>query len=313
LDSPAGRAPFDDDLVPAYGAFYVGWTTWLRGGVLSLQPADQRDAREVQRFADDAADLAAAFDASASPYLATYHDLAWPGDVTVAAASLRLHDELLAPKYEATISRWLRLVRERLDPRTGLMPHQVRVETGEPIEGARGTSQSVIHRFLPEIDPVFAREQYLVFRRRFVVSPLGLGPAVREYPPGVPGQGDIDSGPLVLGTSFSATVMTLGAAQVERDAPLANALASYAEFMGAPIDTPRSKRYLFGAIPIGDAFLVWSKTARPWTRNAESLQAPPASIASQWRTPLLGLLLVIAVAPWAPELARFVRRRRRAR
>ena len=52
---------------------------------------------------------------------------------------------------------------------------------------------------------------------RFVVSPLGLGPAVREYPRGLDGPGDVDSGPLPLGVSFSATVVTLGAAQVQGD------------------------------------------------------------------------------------------------
>lgn len=43
LDSPAGRAPFSADLTPSYGVFYRGWTNWLRGGVLSLQPVGQRD------------------------------------------------------------------------------------------------------------------------------------------------------------------------------------------------------------------------------------------------------------------------------
>ena len=28
LDSPAARAPFSPDLVPSYGVFYRGWSTW---------------------------------------------------------------------------------------------------------------------------------------------------------------------------------------------------------------------------------------------------------------------------------------------
>ncbi|MEV4223782.1 hypothetical protein [Nonomuraea sp. NPDC049725] len=324
LDSPAGREPFSPDLVPSYGVFYRGWTNWLRGGVLALQPAAVRDAGEVRRFADDSAALGAAFDASlaasraasGSPYLAAYPGQAWPVDSTVAVASLRLHDALLPPRYGGTAERWLRAVRQRLDPRTGLLPHRAAVAegsaglpgAGEPVEGARGSSQSVIQRFLVEVDPGFAREQYVRFRERFVVSPLGLGPATREYPVGLDGPGDVDSGPLPLGVSLSASVVTLGAAQVQGDAALAGALADYGELVGLPVGTPWTKRYAFGLMPIGDAFLAWSKTALPWVTPPPS--PPEATVSPWWPAPLLALLLAIGAAPWLPAV---IRRRRAAR
>ncbi|GAA3239339.1 hypothetical protein [Dactylosporangium siamense] len=302
LDSPAGRAPFSEDLTPSYGVFYRGWSNWLLGGVLSLQPAGHRDPGEERRFAEDSAALGAAFDASASPFLTAYPGQAWPVDSTVAVASLRLHDALLPARYAATVQRWLGGVRDRLDPRTGLMPHRVSAETGEPAEVARATSQSIIHRFLPDIDPAFAREQYLRFRDRYVVRPLGLGPAVREYPDGMDGPADVDSGPLPLGVSLSATVVTIGAAQVNHDDALAGALASYGEFAGVPLSTPWTKRYAFGLLPVGDAFLAWSKTARPWV--AAPPPAPPASITWWWRLPLLLILTVFGTVPWLPALRR---------
>jgi hypothetical protein len=307
LDSPAGRAPFSPDLTPSYGVFYQGWTNWLRGGVLSLQPDGHRDRAELQRFADDSAALGRAFDASASPYLAAYPGQAWPVDSTVAMASLRLHDTLLPARFGGTVERWLRGVRQRLDPRTGLLPHRVELDTGNPVEMARGTSQSIIERFLVDVDPVFAREQYQRFRDQYVVWPLGLGPAVREYPEGVDGSGDVDSGPLPLGVSLSATVVTLGAAQVEGDAPLAAALANFGELVGVPVDTPWTKRYAFGLLPVGDAFLAWSKTARPWV--VRTPPAPPARVWWWWRLPLLSLLVVLGAAPWLPALLRRYRRR----
>ncbi|MGN9912139.1 hypothetical protein ACTMTJ_31825 [Phytohabitans sp. LJ34] len=296
LESPAGREPFSPGLTPEYGVFYRGWTNWLRGGLITLD----RDPAELRRFADDSAALGAAFDGAASPYLTAYPAQAWPVDSTVAVASLRLHDTLLPPRFAGTVSRWLAGVRERLDPRTGLMPHRVDPATGEPQEVARGTSQSVIHRFLVEIDPAFAAEQYLRFRDRYVVRPLGLGPAVREYPKGMDGPGDVDSGPLPLGVSLSATVVTIGAAQVHGDARLAGALANYGEVAGAPIDTPRTKRYALGLLPIGDAFLAWSKTARPWV--AAPRDPPPAGIPWWWALPMLSLLLAVGVLPWTPRL-----------
>jgi len=308
LDSAPGRAPFSSDLAPSYGVFYRGWSNWLRGGVLSLQPAGQRDPAELRRFTDDSAALGAAFDASASPYLTAYPGQAWPVDSTVAMASLRLHDTLLAARFGGTVERWLRGVRQRLDPRTGLIPHRVDPRTGDPVEGARGSSQSVILRFLVDVDPVFAREQYLRFRDRYVVCPLGLGPVVREYPDGMDGPADVDSGPLPLGVSLSATVVTIGAAQVHGDASLAAAMASYGELAGMPVDTSWTKRYAFGLLPVGDAFLAWSKTARPWV--ARTPAAPPAPILWWWRLPLLSVLVLLGTAPWLPALVRRYQRRR---
>jgi hypothetical protein len=160
----------------------------------------------------------------------------------------------------------------------------------------------VIQRFLVEIDPDVAGEQYRRFRDRYVVSPLGLGPAVREYPSGVDGPADVDSGPLPLGVSLSATVVTLGAARVNGDARLAAALDGYGELAGLPVDTPWTKRYAWGLLPIGDAFLAWSKTARPWVASTPA--APPASLAWWWPLPLSLLLAVLGLAPWLPALAR---------
>jgi hypothetical protein len=300
LDAPAGRAPFSAGLTPSYGVFYRGWTNWLRGGVVGL--AGSGDPVELARFEADSGALGAAFDASRSPYLTAYPGQAWPVDSTVAIASLRLHDRLRTPRFAATVNRWLDGVRGRLDPRTGLLPHRVDPVTGEPVEVARGSSQSVIQRFLVDVEPSFAREQYLRFRDRFVVSPLGLGPAVREYPIGLDGPADVDSGPLPLGISVSATVVTLGAAQAHGDARLAGDLANYGELVGLPVDTPWTKRYAFGLLPIGDAFLAWAKTARPWV--AEVPTAPPSTVAWWWRVPLLAVLFVAAAVLWLPELRR---------
>ncbi|OJF10171.1 hypothetical protein [Couchioplanes caeruleus] len=293
LETPAGRGPFSASLTPEYGVFYQGWTNWLRGGILSLRP----DPVLRERFEASSAALAGAFDAAPTPYLAAYPGQAWPVDSTVAIASLRLHDKLLPPRYGPTITRWLTGVRSRLDPVTGLMPHSVDPGTGAPLSVARGSSQSMIQRFLADIDPEFAREQYLRFRSLFVTRPLGLGPAVREYPSGVDGAGDVDSGPLVLGVSLSATVVTLGAARVHGDARLAGALADYGELAGVPVSTPWSKRYVGGLLPIGDAFLAWSKTARPWV---SAPQAPAPALTRWWRLPLLALLALAVLLAWLP-------------
>ncbi|MFQ5809098.1 MAG: hypothetical protein ACE5JM_05720, partial [Armatimonadota bacterium] len=104
--------------------FYVGWSSWLRGGVLGLQTPGERDADEVGRFVADCEALGKAFDSSATPFLQAYPGQAWPVDSTVAVAALRLHDTLLPDRFGATVERWLKEARSRLDPATGLLPHR---------------------------------------------------------------------------------------------------------------------------------------------------------------------------------------------
>jgi hypothetical protein len=288
VESPAGRAPFDASAIPAYGVFYAGWTNWLRGGLLTLRD----DPAERARFEADSQTLAAAFDASPTPFLTAYPGQAWPCDSTVAIASLRLAGSRFAP----TVDRWVTRAGGLLDPATGLLPHYVDPSTGALLDGARGTSQAIIQRFLVDVDPVFAREQYLRFRDQFLDRPLWLGPAIREYPHGVDGAGDVDSGPLIRGVSLSTTVVALGAAQAQGDHSLAGALANFGEFAGVPVTTFNTKRYAFGLLPIGDVFLAWSKTAHPWTTPAPA--PPDAVIGAWWRVPLLLLMLVIGLLPW---------------
>jgi hypothetical protein len=188
------------------------------------------------------------FDADLTPAYGVFYQ-GWTNWLRggILSASLRLHDKLLPPRYAGTIDRWLTGVRQRLDPATGLMPHTVDVASGAPASGARGTSQSIIQRFLVDIDPAFGRSQYLRFRSLFLVHPLGLGPAIREYPAGTDGPADVDSGPLPLGVSLSASAVTLGAAAVQGDEQPAGALANYGELIGVPVSTPSSAGLSSGA------------------------------------------------------------------
>ena len=293
LKSPDGTAVFDASLRPRYGVFHAGWTNWLRGGLIALKHSD---AAEIDEFTSASVEIATAFRTAKTPFLQAYPGQAWPVDSTVAIASLRLYDELVAPRFGATSSRWVDAVKTQLDPSTGLMPHQVEPQQAGP----RASSQSMIQRFLVEIDPAFARAQYEIFKDRFVA---GLG--VREYPKGVGGQGDVDSGPLILGISLSATVVTIGAARVEHD-PLADRLAREGDLLGLPVSGLKTKRYALGLVPIGDAFLAWSASARP-IAAAEQPEFEGGS--GWWRGPWLLLIWLPALLLWG--LLRSRRRRRR--
>lgn len=302
VESPAGQAPFDPSAVPAFGVFYAGWTNRLRAGLLTLRD----DPGQRTRLLADSKALAAAFDASPTPFLTAYPGQAWPCDSTVAIASLRLADTVTGgATFAPTVARWVQRSQRLLDPETGLLPHYVDASTGARVDGSRGTSQAIIQRFLPEIDQAFAREQYLTFRDQFLDRPFFLGPAVREYPRGVDGAGDVDSGPLIRGISLSTTVVALGAAQAQGDSSLAGALANLGEFAGLPVNDFATKRYAFGLVPIGDAFLAWSKSAIP-----AGTGSPEPALTGWWRTPLLLLLLLLGLGPWLPVIRRSARARR---
>jgi hypothetical protein len=296
LDSPAGRAPFDARLRPAYGVFHAGWSSWLRGGLLMIQAADARPAAEVERFEEDCLSLAEAFDGGDTPFLSAYPGQAWPVDSVVAAAALRLHDKLFPPRFASTVERWLRMTRERVDPATGLIPHRADPSTGGTIEGARGSSQSLIGRFLIEIDPEWGRAQYALFREQFVAPFLGV-PGVREYPAGSAGAGDVDSGPLVFGFSASATVAAIGAAQVQGDRKTAGAMIAAGEAAGFPVDIGGRKFYAFGLLPVGDAFLAWAKSSSPWVATWKEAEMEPA-VADGWRLPLHAATLLMTAGIW---------------
>jgi len=261
----------------------------LRGGIVELVGPD---APESARFREDCAELAAALRTS-GPFLEAYPGQAWPVDTVVAVSALALHDRILEPAYRRVRERWVAEAEAAVDPRTGLLPHQVR-----PVwSGARGSSQSLVQRFLPEIDEAWAREQYARFREAFVTAALGL-PGVREYPHGTSGKGDVDSGPLLLGVSLSATVVALGGARVHGDLALAGPLTGLGEAAGLPVEISGRKRYALGVLPVGDAFLTWSAAA-PVGRPPRPSGWEPV-VARWWRLPwhLLGLALVLVA--WTP-------------
>jgi hypothetical protein len=293
--SAEGQAPFTESLSPRFGVFYAGWTNWFRAGILRLSRDADRDAEMVAEFDRQCEELARAFDENpATPFLMSYPGSAWPVDSVVAVASLQLHDVLEPPRFAATIAAWLARARDRLDPSTGLIPHRVDAALGRPIETARGSSQSVLLRFLVEIDPAWGSEQYGLFWRRFVTTRLGL-PGVREYPDGVAHEGDVDSGPLLAGVSMSATVVTRGTASIYRDEEMAGALAQTMELFGFPISLGGEKRYALGLFPVGDAFIAWSHGARRWSDGqGADLPAYPRLLSPLWRMPTHAALAVAA-------------------
>lgn len=57
--------------------------------------------------------------------------------------------------------------------------------------------------------------------------------AIREYPPGQEGNGDVDSGPLILGASPTASVFAISGARIVGARPLFTALYRSMDLFGS--------------------------------------------------------------------------------
>ncbi|HEX8392300.1 MAG TPA: hypothetical protein VF665_08105, partial [Longimicrobium sp.] len=302
-ESPASQLGYGEAGGLPHGMFYEGWTAHLRAGTLHL--AGGNAARDsVFRAACERLD--AAF-RSGGPFLDSYPGMAWPGDNAVGAATLRSCGTLLDARYTAAAQAWLRSALRHEDPATGLLPH----DAGRP--DPRGESVALMIRFVYEIDPAVAAAQYAGMERTFATRLVGLLPVVREFPRGVDGEGDIDSGPVVLGVSAPASVVGIAAARLTGHPRAAADLRATPEVLGLPWQWRGKRSYAFGALPIGDAFLAWASVVRPW-----NVPAAPSSDATPWAgwrivwCALWGLVLVVAIAriirmvrrPAAPSLPR---------
>jgi hypothetical protein len=283
LHSDEGQAIFKAPLPLRQGAFYKGWTTYLLGKYLELEPTDGWD----NLFKTNCLEIKTAIENTPLPYLESYPDAAWPADNILCLASLSLHDKIYPPQYQPTIRAWLDKIQQHLDPKTGLLPHAFDLSLSHCFSEPRGSSQSLMLSLLPQIDSSFAVLQFEKFKNHFVIHRLSL-PAIGEYPKGTTGEGDVDSGPVIWDVGAVASIMGIKAAAKNGDWTLHQNLRNSIEALGFPTQFGGQKRYLFGKLPMADGFIAWS--------NA---QACDCKEGSNWHFSfLLGSILVMAFFVW---------------
>ena len=302
VDSDRARATFAPDMEPSYGAFYSSWSLYLRSCLLRASGTTATPPFDLKRFIRDCDEFALALSGSESPYLRSYPGFVWPADTAPGVAALAIVDSYSDGRYQPVIARWVTAVRERLDREYGAMPHSADAHMGVAREGPRGESLALMSLILVDVDSSLARQQYEILRRNFVDHRWGV-PGVREYPHGVAGHGDVDSGPIVLGFSGPAIVVGAGAAIAHGDEDVATALLATAELAGIPIEFAGRRCYALGILPVGDAFLAWARSATPVAQRPRYA----ALIPWWWRLPIHALSLLLAASAWG--FARRVGRR----
>ncbi|MEM8528211.1 MAG: hypothetical protein AAGG68_26440 [Bacteroidota bacterium] len=282
IQSEEGRRIFPESMEFTYGAFYNGWAAYSMGNRLILQS----DSLLEVRFKQICDRIAIAYCQNDYNYLESYHGSIWPADNVVCLASLRLYDRIFDSKYQSVVDSCLLRVKANLDAETGLIPHSTVAETMQVREGARGCSQSLINNFLIEIDSTFAFEQFKIYKELFVENRLGLM-GIREYPKGRVGKGDIDSGPVIWDIGGAASIVAMRTFTRYGEIEIARSLQNSVEAFGMPIRSNKKKRYLFGALPMADAFVAWGNALNQ--RKVEKVAFP------RWRFHLISLVLLIVI------------------
>lgn len=309
LDLAECRQPFEPDLPPDHGMFYSAWKAHLQAGIVLLQQGQDIDDLDSLRTQCDA--IVESLEAAETPFLASYRGCVWPCDTVPAIHALKIYDHVTNEnRYQDSITKWLDDVATRLDPETGLIPHTAKAYQGQPSNVARATSQAILLRMLPDIDPQFSAAQYEIFRRRYLKPLIGL-PCVREYPTEVGGKGDVDSGPLIFGRCLSATVFTIGLAQIYGDQAVADAISTTGEVVGLPWTSGDEKRYVGGVLPVGEIMVAYSQNARCWLGGSEHLPSSTHKVSKFWRLPV-HLISSLMLIPTMIGLARRLRRNRTA-
>lgn len=196
--------------------------------------------------------------ASRTKMLATYPNQYFPVDNLAAIGALGLHARATGTERDVQLKALVDAVHQRyLEPATGLLIQRVD-QDGRPVDAGRGSGSALGAYFASWASPALAASLHAAVKRHLARAPLGFG-MVREYAY-EGGPGDIDSGPLVLGMSISATGFSLGSARVAGDLEHFESVYRTAHLFGAPTSTGSSTAFVTGG-PLGNALMLALLTA----------------------------------------------------
>ena len=243
----------------AHGHAYLSYAALAIGMARLLDPAFPRDVAAQH----DA--LIAAYErrlgASPTGLIETYPGEAYPTDVAAVAAAIAEHGRATGSDHRAVIARWAERVRSvQIDEASGLVIQRMGAHDGRAHDAPRGSGTGLAAYFAGFADRSIAAlltEGLL----RHEATWIGFG-AIREYAAGHDGSGDVDSGPVVLGVSVSATGFALAPTRALGHHDAFKRIYRTTELFGLRIDRPHRTRFATGG-PIGDALLLAFLTSGP--------------------------------------------------
>jgi len=187
--------------------------------------------------------------------LQSYPAEVYPVDNAAVIASI-------GPQHRPLVEKWIARCREcYLDSKTGLLIQAVEPHSGAAADSPRGSGTALAAYFLSFADPRLSRDLYRAAQTHLADTVFGFG-VVREYPRHCrEAGGDIDSGPVILGYSVSATGFLIAGSRIHGDSEEFARLTATAHLFGAPLQRADRREYVTGG-PLGNAILFAMLTAR---------------------------------------------------
>jgi hypothetical protein len=193
-------------LASSHGHAYLGYPALAIGMARLLDPSFPADIAAQH----DA--LIAAYErrllASPTGLIDTYPGEAYPTDVAAVAGAIAVHGRATGADHRRVLEHWAARVRDvQIDRASGLVIQRMGASDARPHDAPRGSGTGLAAYFAGFADRGVAKLLAEgLFRHESTL--LGFG-AIREYGDGHHGGGDVDSGPVVLGVSVSATGFAL--------------------------------------------------------------------------------------------------------
>jgi len=195
--------------------------------------------------------------ASKTGLIETYPGEAYPTDVAAVAAAIAVHGRVTHTSHDAVLRQWAERVRaHQIDRASGFVIQRMDATTGASHDAPRASGTGLAAYFAGFADRALARELAGAVMRH-VSTRFGFG-GVREYGEGHDGHGDVDSGPVVLGISVSATGFALASARLLDDEDGFTAVYRTVDLFGLP----GGDDFAIGG-PIGNALLLALLTSGP--------------------------------------------------
>lgn len=199
--------------------------------------------------------------ASSTGLIETYPGEAYPTDVAAVAGAIAVHGKVTGKNYDDVLRHWAANVRTaQIDKTSGLVHQRMDAATGAPHDAPRGSGTALAAYFAGFADESVARQlaaAALSHRSTFV----GFG-GIREYAAGRSGEGDVDSGPVILGISVSATGFALAPARAFGHKDAFVQLYRTTDLFGMPLRSQGARKFAIGG-PIGNALLLALLTSGP--------------------------------------------------
>jgi hypothetical protein len=251
------------------GHAYLGYVNLALGMLRLLDPGTRHAALHDRLTAS----LARRLQAAPHHFIETYPGETYPADVAMAVGSIGLYDQVLGQAAgQAAGTGHRALLRDfaasfravAVDPRSGLAYQRLDPSTGRATGAPRASGTALCVYAFSFADRELSRQLFDALAVGQRAALFGFG-AVREYPPGHAGVGDIDSGPVLLGVSVSATGFALAGARLFEERGLFTELYRTADLFGVPVGGAYGRLFLSGG-PLGNAILLAMLTAT-WQRG----------------------------------------------